>query len=363
MSPVRHLFLAGTLGDPDILFLLVGDCEMSPAKLFGYRQDGSVPYVRKESQSLLQGQILQAPDATARDRLEYYCAVFGAVTAQVEITQNDGTKMMVLTFVSAQDKAGFDPPAMAPAKAVWARMAGEIMRNYNRLPADYVAERLPGIFRRATSYVATQALPADPDRDMSRDVVIQAHQQPYLNFFTVEENNLQFRRYDGQLSEVVNRGAWHVGQVVAVLPYDPVRDCVLLVEQFRAAVHMSGNAAPWLWQPIAGLIDPGDTPASAAHREAAEEAGLVLSRLEDAGQAYSSPGSSTEFVHMYVGIADLAKTQKIGGLAEEDEDILSQVLGFDALMQAVDSNQFNDLPLLCLAQWLARHRDRLRLMA
>ncbi|MFT5344206.1 MAG: ADP-ribose pyrophosphatase, partial [Paracoccaceae bacterium] len=78
---------------------------------------------------------------------------------------------------------------------------------------------------------------------------------------------------------------------------------------------------------------------------------------------YSSPGSSTEFVYLYVGIADLGATQTHGGLSEEDEDIRSQVLSFDALMQALDSNQFHDLPLFSLALWLARHRDRLRLMA
>lgn len=359
----RYLFLAGSLSNPEILLLLAGDAKLSPASLHGFRQDVSVPYIQQDQQSVLQGQILQSADTAALDRLDYYCAVFRAEPTQVEVTLNDGAVMRVLAYVSEQDMAGFDQPVMAQADAVWARMADEIMANYNRLPPNYVAARLSGIFRRATSYVATQLLPADPDRDMSRDVVIQTRQQPYLNFFTVEENDMQFRRYDGQLSGVVNRGAWHVGQVVAVLPYDPVRDCVLLIEQFRAAVYMSGNAAPWVWQPIAGLIDPGDTPASAAHREAAEEAGLVLSRLEDAGQAYSSPGSSTEFVHMFVGIADLAETQEIGGLAEEDEDILSRVLSFDELMQAVDSNQFRDLPLLCLAQWLARHRDRLRLMA
>ncbi|MFT4962623.1 MAG: ADP-ribose pyrophosphatase [Paracoccaceae bacterium] len=307
--------------------------------------------------------MLQITDSTARDRLDFYCAVFAARPTQVDVTLADGATIAAQTYVSEQKDVRFALTGMAQADAVHLRMAGEIMMSFNHLSVEYVADRLAGIFRRATSYVATQSMPADPERDMSRDVVIKARQQPYMNFFTVEENDLRFRRYDGQLSEVINRGALHVGQVVAVLPYDPVRDCVLLVEQFRAAVFMSGNAAPWMWQPVAGLIDPGETPVHAAHREADEEAGLRFSRLEDAGQAYSSPGSSTEFVYLYVGIADLGATQTHGGLSEEDEDIRSQVLSFDALMQALDSNQFHDLPLFSLALWLARHRDRLRLMA
>lgn len=356
------VFLAGALCCPDILRLLVGETKPSAAVLHGFGSDPSVPSIWPAQQSVVQGTLLQPVNAQARDKLNFYCAVFGAIPTQVKITPANGAEITVQAYVTPDSDARFKLPDTMQADLVYTRMAQEIMLYFGDLPAPYFAERMSGIFRRATSYVATQALPADPERDISKDVVIKKQMRPYMNFFAVEENDLQFRRYDGQMSEVVNRGALHIGQVVAVLPYDPVRDCVLLVEQFRAAVMMSGNRAPWVWQPVAGLIDPGEAPATAAHREAAEEAGLTLSRLEDAGQAYSSPGSSTEFIHLFVGIADLRETQTLGGLAEEDEDICCRVLSFDDLMKAVDLNQFQDLHLLVLANWLARHRDRLRMM-
>lgn len=363
MHSENCVFLAGALRCPDILRLVVGEKDLTPASLEGFSENMSVPGIWQALNSAVQGAVLNSVDAEDRAKLDFYGEVYGAVQTQVKIGLSNGTDMVANAYVTKQNDLRFELPDALNSEAVHMRMAEEIMMYYNDLSAEYVTIRLPGIFRRATSYVTTRAMPADPDRDLSQNVVIKERKRPYMNFFAVEENDLQFRRYDGQLSNVVNRGTIHVGQVMAVLPYDPVLDCVLLVEQFRAAVMMSGSLTPWVWQPVAGLIDPGETSEAAAHREAKEEAGLTLSGLERAGQAYSSPGSSTEYMHLFVGIADLRDTQAIGGLAEEDEDIRSRVLSFEELIQAVDLHQFQDLPLLMLANWLARHRDRLRLMA
>ncbi len=244
--------------------------------------------------------------------------------------------------------------------AISCRAAQEVMAYHGRLSAEEIAARFPSIRRRAASWVAAQARPADPERDVERDVVLMSHAFAHMNFHGIEEAELQFRRYDGEMSPVLNRSALMVGEASVVLPYDPVRDQVLLVEQFRAPVYLSGDRAPWVWEPVAGLVDPGETPDSTAIREAEEEAGLVLTRLEKAGEAYSSTGASGEYVHLYVGIADLTRVAEIGGLASEGEDIRSAVLSFDALMRGVDAHRYRDMPLIVTALWLARHRDRLR---
>ena len=114
-------------------------------------------------------------------------------------------------------------------------------------------------------------------------------------------------------------------------------------------------------RPVAGLVDPGESAETTARREALEEAGLALTRLESAGRCYSSTGSSGEFLHLFIGIADLSDApQGGGGLASEGEDIASRIVGFDELMRGVDAGEYKDLPLLTTALWLARHRDRLR---
>jgi 8-oxo-dGTP pyrophosphatase MutT (NUDIX family) len=115
-----------------------------------------------------------------------------------------------------------------------------------------------------------------------------------------------------------------------------------------------------MWEPVAGLIDPGETPEDTAYREAVEEAGVTLTALEPVAQVFSSSGSSGEFVHIFIGLTDLSRLSGGGGLDTEGEDIRSQVISFDALMEGIDRQTYQDMPLVTAALWLARHRDRLR---
>ena len=244
--------------------------------------------------------------------------------------------------------------------AINTRAATEIMTWYGRMPADDILVRFESIYRRAAAWVSARERSAQSGLNVN-DVVVHDHRRPYLNFFAVEEMDLQYRRFDGSLSNVVNRGALIVGQASVVLPYDPARDAVLLVEQFRAPLFMSGDRAPWVWEPVAGLVDAGETPEQTARRETMEEAGLVLDQLEKAGRVYSSTGSSSEFLNLFVGICDLGQVpDEGGGLDSEGEDIRSRIISFDDLMTDVDADRFRDMPLVTTALWLARHRDRLR---
>ena len=98
-------------------------------------------------------------------------------------------------------------------------------------------------------------------------------------------------------------------------PYDPVRDTVMLVEQFRFGPHARGDARSWSLEPIAGRIDPFETPEVAVRREAAEEARLSLHALHRIGRYYVSPGAVTEYLITYVGIANLpASAEGVSGL-------------------------------------------------
>ncbi len=81
---------------------------------------------------------------------------------------------------------------------------------------------------------------------------------PMPHFFAVEEYDLSYRRFDGSFSKPVNRAAFVSGDAVTVLPYDPLRDRVLLIEQFRIGPMARGDAQPWLLEAIAGRVDPGE---------------------------------------------------------------------------------------------------------
>ena len=311
------------------------------------------------------GLLLRGLSAEDVARLAYYEGAFGYARQTVQLKLENGKVAAGEVFFPdpGQWQAG-DPWALEDWVARWGavscRAAREVMGYYGRVSAEEVAERFPAIRRRAASWVAAQTWPADPERDIGRDVKVRTHEFAYLNFYGIEEADVQFRRHDGAMSPVLNRSALMVGQAAVVLPYDPLRDRVLLIEQFRAPVYLAGDRAPWIWEPVAGLVDPGETPETTARREAVEEAGLEITRLERAGGAYSSTGSSGEFIHLFVGIAELTETTESGGLDAEGEDIRSAILSFDDLMAGIDAHRYRDLPLISTALWLARHRDRLR---
>jgi nudix-type nucleoside diphosphatase (YffH/AdpP family) len=166
------------------------------------------------------------------------------------------------------------------------------------------------------------------------------------------------------MTDVLERAVFVATDAALVLPYDPVRDRVMLVEQLRMGPVARGDRAQWQLEPIAGRVDPGESPEDAAHREAQEEAGLTLRKLEKIAEVYASPGDSTEFFYIYLGLADLPDgSTGVNGLEVENEDIRSHLIGFDALMTMVDQLEAANAPLVIAAYWLARHRERLRLEA
>lgn len=367
------LFVYGTLRHVPLLELILGrtgpDLDVREAHLPGHGAfavvDQPFPAIEEREGHRAPGLLLRGLSQDDMDALNFYEGGFDYTLRRMDVTLQDGTVCPADVY--------FPEPGLWPTGDVWdlaqwqdkwgalsLRAAEEVMAYRGRLTAAEVAERFRPIRIRAAAWLAAQDRPADPDHDLSRDVVVHAHKRAYVNFFAMEEMDLQFRRYDGSLSPVVNRGAALVGQASVVLPYDPRRDAVLLIEQFRAATYIAGCRTPWMWEPVAGLIDPGETAEQAAHREAQEEAGLSLTSLETVTRAYPSSGASGEFLHIFVGICDLDTVGEGGGLDSENEDIRSQILSFDALMEGIDAQIYQDMPLVTAALWLARHCDRLR---
>lgn len=125
----------------------------------------------------------------------------------------------------------------------------------------------------------------------------------YQGFYKLDRVQLRHEKFDGGMSRVINREVFVRHDAVCVLPYDPKRDTVVLIEQFRVGA-MGRTDNPWLVEMVAGLIDKDEAPEEVAHREAEEEAGLTFSALWPITQYFPSPGGSTEFVHLYLGRCD-----------------------------------------------------------
>jgi len=80
---------------------------------------------------------------------------------------------------------------------------------------------------------------------------------------------------------------------VAIIAMDD-EDNVLLVNQFRKPVEKRLLEIP------AGGIEPGEKLEDCVRRELREETGFLPQKVEQLGGFYSSPGYSTEYLHLYL---------------------------------------------------------------
>ncbi len=207
---------------------------------------------------------------------------------------------------------------------------------------------------RVSGGVRHPARPGDFDRGVVR--------QPFAGFFAVEEFDMVFRRFDGSLSQPVSREVFIGCDAVTVLPYDPLRDRVLVIEQVRTGPMARGDANPWQLEAVAGRIDAGETPEVAARREAVEEAGLHMGRLEFVAGYYPSTAAFSEYLFSYIGLCDLPDgVAGVFGAEEEAEDIRGVLLSFGELIAALAGGEIANAPLILTVLWLQRERGRLRL--
>ena len=316
-----------------------------------------------DAQSSATALAIEVEDPAAFDRLSFFAAVLGAHPVPKH-GHMDGHRVSGVLFV---DDTADGPGNLTAAPSDLALLAArEIMGYHGRRPAADVTHRLPMIFARAAATLAAKTTPTPTIRSQATqdDVIVHASDATHEGFFLTRTYDLQHPRFDGSTSARLSREVFVATDAVIVLPYDPVRDRVLLVEQFRMGPFARGDTYPWVLEPVAGRVDAGETVEEAARRECEEEAGLTLRHLEHVSSHYFSPGASTEYYHCYVALSDLPDgVAGQGGLDAEHEDIRTHVLSFDAVQDLLTSGEANIGPLILLLLWLERERPRLRASA
>lgn len=181
----------------------------------------------------------------------------------------------------------------------------------------------------------------------------------YKGFFKLSQFNLQHDLFAGGESPVLTRELIDKGNAVAVLPYDPIRDEVVLVEQFRIGA-MEDDTGPWMTEIIAGYQERGETAEEVVYREAMEEAGCEISELESILKCYTSPGGTSEQVQIFIARTDSSNINGIHGLDEEGEDIKVLVISSQQAFEWLDSGRINSaMPIIAL-QWFRANRERIR---
>jgi ADP-ribose pyrophosphatase len=191
------------------------------------------------------------------------------------------------------------------------------------------------------------------------DVEVTAREQSFDGYFRIETLSLRHRLFAGGWSGSIRREVFHRGDAVGVLPWDPVSDQVILIEQFRVGA-MRGVESPWMLELIAGVVEDGESDHEVVHREAAEEAGCTLGALEPVATFYPSAGACSEQIRLFIGWLQQAKPGSVQGLESEHEDILVHQFPREDAIALLDRGQINNGHTLLALQWLARHGDRLR---
>lgn len=193
-----------------------------------------------------------------------------------------------------------------------------------------------------------------------QDYQLKARESRYQGFFALDACRLTHKRFDGSVSREFEREVFVRHDATCVLPYDPARGEVLLIEQFRAGAAIANiEVNPWLFELVAGLNDKDEAPEENARREAEEEAGITLYEIETICDYFPSPGGCNEFVYLRCGRADLSNAGGIHGLFEEDEDIKVHVLKLEDAYAMIGSGELNNAPVIMALQWLMLNRERI----
>lgn len=299
-------------------------------------------------------------------RLDLYEGAFGYTLKTVTVIV-DGEAQAAQCYLPPEDVlvadgdwdlADWEDKHLAPALLA----AAELFR-CDPLPTPSTLRSMwPMIEARAWSKHRAELTASNVRSNLGTDAFAIAPNGPAAgSFFRFQAFDVQHRRFDGRKSPALHREGFIGVDAAIILPYDPKRDKVLLVEQFRLGPAARHDPNPWVLEAVAGIVDARETPQQAAMREAREEAGLDIVSFETAGGYYPSPGATTDYFHHFVGLCDLPATAPYqGGLADEHEDLKLHPMSFDDAMALMQSGEINVGPLCYLLYWLAAHRDRLR---
>jgi ADP-ribose pyrophosphatase len=191
------------------------------------------------------------------------------------------------------------------------------------------------------------------------DIELIERSVPHAGFLKVEHYRLRHRLFGGGWTPVLDREVCRRGAAAGLLPYDPERDCVVLVEQFRMGPFATGEA-PWMTEIVAGFVEPGETAPAVAARECIEECGCIATALLPITSYFPSPGGLAERVDLFCGRVDSRLASVTAGLVHDHEDIRVHVVPWRAARAEIARGGYRNAATLIALQWLALNRRRVR---
>lgn len=202
-------------------------------------------------------------------------------------------------------------------------------------------------------------MPIPESQFIAADVEVAQTEVGYQGFFRLERLKLRHKLFRGGWSQWFNRELFVRGDAVAAILYDPATDQIGFIEQFRVGA-LKEPYGPWCLEVVAGISEPGESPAQVIEREIEEEAGIKAVELVSICQYLSSPGGSDERLHLFCALCDLSRAGGVFGLADENEDIRLHLAPAPEVFAAMYTSRFNNAATLLCLQWLQINHARLR---
>ena len=369
------IFVFGTLKSETLRTIVLGR-ELAPkdictASIKGFcvywAKEGPFPVMVPKEGSEAHGLVLKNLSDVDVERLNYYELGFDYVLSPTYVETNVGPAEASAYFCNNSDMAtkkswSYDD-WLSDHSEVQYIAAKEFLDFFDTKYGDTAQAMYNKIFKRAEVYAneaANLSKVIENGPENSINIQVENIQREYLGFFALNQISLKYSQFDGDISELKNRVILMGSEASLILPYDPVLDKVLLVEQFRIGPFCRGDRAPWVFEPVAGIIEVGETPDEAAKREVFEEAGLEVTQLVKMGSGYPNPGEATSYFYNYIAIVDLSEySPGTYGAKNEGEDIRTHVIDFNTVLNWSVSNKLRVLPLNTMVLWLALNKLKL----
>lgn len=190
------------------------------------------------------------------------------------------------------------------------------------------------------------------------DFSVEKQEILYDGFFKMHKLHLKHATFAGDEISI-QRELFYRDDAVCVLLYDPDRDEVVLVEQFRVGA-VENRDGPWLLELVAGIVEEGETAEDVARRESVEEAGAELGELVHISRFIPSSGGTREYIDLLCARVDAEHLGGVYGLEHEGEDIRVHTFSAETAFALVKSGRINNAPAMIALFWLELNRQELQ---
>lgn len=191
------------------------------------------------------------------------------------------------------------------------------------------------------------------------DVEILAKETLFHRFFNVNLVTFKHKLFSGGWSKPVKREVFERADAVVVLPYDPVADKIVMIEQIRVGC-IENAANPWMLELVGGMVEIGETIETVAQRETEEETGLIASKLVPMQSYLSSCGGTSERIHLYLAYVDSNQIKPIAGLASENEDIKVHAFSRSQVLDWLSQGKIDNASGLIALHWFNANFEHIK---